>query len=47
MANDDLNRLEVVWQINEPMKRLAGQLCDDQAAITKWSTNASQPVEFI
>lgn len=29
MANGDLNRLEVVWQINEPIRRLAEQLCDD------------------
>lgn len=44
MKNKDLNRLKVVLaEKKKSNKWLAEQLGKDQAAISKWCTNSSQP----
>ena len=44
MKNKDLNRLKVVLaEKKKSNKWLAEQLGKDQAAISKWCTNTSQP----
>ena len=44
MKNKDLNRLQVVLaEKKKSNKWLAEQLGKDQAAISKWCTNSSQP----
>ena len=44
MKNKDLNRLKVVLAERKKSNRwLAEQLGKDQAAISKWCTNSSQP----
>lgn len=43
-ANQDINRLKVVLaEKKRTNKWLAGQLGKDQATVSKWCTNTSQP----
>lgn len=44
MSREQVNRLKIVLaEEQKSNKWLAEQLCKDQATISKWVTNASQP----